>query len=144
MNANPTLLTSQVFEIKGEKLAELSQLVKRVGDQQKELVLDISQQLSRHNELMSQAVDKQSRMESKIASIEEALLQRADFGYKRKMEKIEKQKSAAMVGMQKKFTEDQAAQQHHRGGSRSRKSSHHSGGGSEDDGFRSCEEADKQ
>jgi hypothetical protein len=90
MNASPSLLTSQVFEIKGEKLSELSQLVKRVGDQQKELVLDISQQLSRHNDLMSQAVDKQSRMESKIASIEEALMRRADFGYKRKLEKIEK------------------------------------------------------
>jgi len=34
-------------------------------------------------------MDKQSRMESKIASIEETLLQRADFGYKRKIEKIE-------------------------------------------------------
>jgi len=42
MNANTSLLNSQVFEIKGEKLAELSQLVKRVGDQQKELVLDMS------------------------------------------------------------------------------------------------------
>ena len=89
MNGTPSLLNSQVFEIKGDKLAELSQLVKRVGDQQKELVLDMSQQLSRHNELMSQAMDKQARMESKIASIEEALLQRADFGYKVKLEKIE-------------------------------------------------------
>jgi hypothetical protein len=78
------VLNSQVFEIKGEKLAELSQLVKRVGDQQKELILDISQQLSRHNEMMAQAMDKQSRMDSKIASIEEQLALNVHLGYKRK------------------------------------------------------------
>jgi hypothetical protein len=41
-------------------LAELSRLVKRVGDQQKEMILDISQQLSRHNEMMYKALDKQT------------------------------------------------------------------------------------
>jgi hypothetical protein len=33
---------NQLFTLKGDALAELSRLVKRVGDQQKELVLDIS------------------------------------------------------------------------------------------------------
>jgi hypothetical protein len=55
--------TTKVFEIKGEQLAELSKLVKRVGDQQKELIIDISRQLSKHNEMMEKALDKQARME---------------------------------------------------------------------------------
>jgi hypothetical protein len=93
------VLNSQVFEIKGEKLAELSQLVKRVGDQQKELVLDISQQLSRHNDLMTQAMDKQRRMDSKIASIEEQLMQNLSLGYKQKAELLDQKKTAAALSV---------------------------------------------
>jgi hypothetical protein len=56
----PGGISSQIFQIKGDQLAELSRLVKRVGDQQKEMILDISQQLSRHNEMMYKALDKQT------------------------------------------------------------------------------------
>lgn len=62
--------SNQLFTLKGDALAELSRLVKRVGDQQKELVLDISRQLSRHNEMMDRAIEKQERMESKVEMIE--------------------------------------------------------------------------
>jgi hypothetical protein len=65
--------------------------VKRVGDQQKELVLDISKQLSRHNEIIDKAADKQARMDAKITGIEELLIQKASLNYKRKLEKIEKE-----------------------------------------------------
>ena len=57
--------------MRGETLAELSRLVKRVGDQQKELVLEISEQLSRHNEMVDKAIEKQGRMRAKIEDIEE-------------------------------------------------------------------------
>ena len=63
-----------MFTLKGDALAELSRLVKRVGDQQKELVLDISRQLSRHNEMMDRAIEKQERMESKIEMIEHMII----------------------------------------------------------------------
>ncbi len=62
--------SNQIFTLKGDALAELSRLVKRVGDQQKELILDISRQLSKHNEMMDRAIEKQERMESKIDMIE--------------------------------------------------------------------------
>lgn len=47
-----------MFTIKGDTLAELSRLVKRVGDQQKELVMQVSEQLGRHNEQMEKALEK--------------------------------------------------------------------------------------
>jgi hypothetical protein len=76
--------------LKGEALSELSRLVKRVGDQQKELVLEISKQLSRHNEMMDRALDKQVRMESKIDMIEVALKKKGDaIGFERKVDKID-------------------------------------------------------
>jgi len=34
-------------------------------------VLEISQQLSRHNEVLERAVEKQARMQDKVANIEE-------------------------------------------------------------------------
>jgi hypothetical protein len=52
-----------------------------VGDQQKELVLDISKQLGRHNELLDKAVEKQARMEAKIAGIEQELMKKAALRY---------------------------------------------------------------
>ena len=73
--------TTKVFEIKGEQLAELSKLVKRVGDQQKELIIDISKQLSKHNEMMEKALDKQSRMEQKLLTIEETIKNKPEIGY---------------------------------------------------------------
>ena len=74
-------------------MAELSRLVKRVGDQQKELVLDISRQLSRHNEMMDRAIEKQERMESKIEMIEQALIKKGEsIGFERKREKIDQMK----------------------------------------------------
>ena len=80
---------SQVFTLRGDSLAELSRLVKRVGDQQKELVLEISKQLSRHNEMVEKAVEKQARMEDKIVNIEEQLRKKASIGYDRKREKLD-------------------------------------------------------
>lgn len=90
-------VNSQLFEIKGEKLSELSMLVKKVGDQQKDMILDISKQLGTHNEMMEKAIDKQTRIDSKIASIEELLLKKASLGFKRKQEKIEAKKKQALL-----------------------------------------------
>lgn len=85
--------SNQIFTLKGDALAELSRLVKRVGDQQKELILDISRQLSKHNEMMDRAIEKQERMESKIDMIEQALIKKGDaIGFQRKREKIDQMK----------------------------------------------------
>lgn len=69
-------------------MAELSRLVKRVGDQQKELVIEVSQQLSRHNEMMDKALEKQTRMDQKITLIEDQLMANVSIGYKRKADRI--------------------------------------------------------
>ena len=70
-------------------MAELSRLVKRVGDQQKDMILDISQQLSRHNEMMYKALDKQTQMEAKIQSMEEALRKKGSvINYEKKLERV--------------------------------------------------------
>ena len=85
-----------MFSLRGDSLAELSRLVKRVGDQQKELVLEISQQLSRHNEMVGRAIEKQDRMEDKIANIEEQMRKKAALGYDRKREKLDAIKRMAI------------------------------------------------
>lgn len=56
-------------------------------------MLDISRQLSRHNEMMDRAIEKQERMESKIGMIEQALIKKGDsIGFERKREKIDQMK----------------------------------------------------
>lgn len=56
-------------------------------------MLDISRQLSRHNEMMDRAIEKQERMESKIGMIEQALINKGDsIGFERKREKIDQMK----------------------------------------------------
>lgn len=56
-------------------------------------MLDISRQLSRHNEMMDRAIEKQERMESKIGMIEQALINKGDsIGFERKREKIDEMK----------------------------------------------------
>ncbi len=70
----------------------MSRLVKRVGDQQKELVLELSQQLARHNEMMDKALEKQARMKGKIDNIEAELRKKESIEYERKLEQIEQLK----------------------------------------------------
>lgn len=106
--------SSQIFEIKGDRLSELSKLVKRVGDQQKELILDISKQLSRHNEIIDRAVEKQARMDAKIDDIEDLLMKKASLNYKRKLEKLdqehkERQAAKAAAAAQKVYKGAQLA-----------------------------------
>lgn len=136
--------------------------MKRVGDQQKELVLDISKQLSRHNEIIDKAADKQARMDAKITGIEELLIQKASLNYKRKLEKIEKEhkdraaakaaqkviKGVQLAPASKAFQEDLGELAVHIVNKRGRKLSRASACKSirmwlqsiesDDDGFRSC------
>lgn len=39
-------------------IAQLSKLVKKVGENQKDLILEFSQQLNQHNELIEKALEK--------------------------------------------------------------------------------------
>ena len=97
-----------MFQIKSDTLAELSKLVQRVGGQQKDLVQEISQQLGQHNEMMEKALDKQQRMDAKIAAIEDQLLQKKGLGYQRKLEKLElsKKEEGKRLNRVKNFAED--------------------------------------
>lgn len=53
------------------------------------MILDISQQLSRHNEMMYKALDKQTQMEAKIQSIEEALRKKGSaINYEKKLDRV--------------------------------------------------------
>ena len=51
-----------VVEVNGNVIGQLSKLVKRVGEQQREIVLDLSKELGKHNKLLERAVNKQERL----------------------------------------------------------------------------------
>lgn len=77
-------------------ISSLSKLVKKVGDQQKEMILELSEQLGMHNELIEKALEKQQRMELKINRIESKLMEKEIFNYKRNIDKVEKRRQKEM------------------------------------------------
>ena len=79
---------SQVVQLKGDMIAQLAKLVKKVGEQQKELILEFSQQLNQHNEIIEKAIEKQERMEQKINRIEARLMEKEIYNYKVNQEKV--------------------------------------------------------
>eukprot|EP00347_Sterkiella_histriomuscorum_P022171 403331430 len=88
---------SQVVQLKGDMIAQLSKLVKKVGEQQKDLILEFSQQLNQHNELIEKALEKQERMEHKINRIEQKLMEKEIYNYQAIQEKLEQRKQHEMV-----------------------------------------------
>jgi len=48
----------EVVEVNGNVIGELSRLVKKVGEHQRELILDLSKELGNHNKLIEKAVHR--------------------------------------------------------------------------------------
>ena len=47
-------------EVTGETIVKLSKLVKKAGEQQRAIVLELSKELARHNQLVEIAVQKEN------------------------------------------------------------------------------------
>lgn len=54
--------------------------------------------------MMNKAIEKQERIDSKIASIEDLLLKKASLGFKRKLEKIQARKKMSALQKTKHAT----------------------------------------
>lgn len=62
-------------------ISELSKIVKRVGEQQREIVLELSKELGKHNKLLEKAIRKEDRLISKINRIEEKMMEKELYNY---------------------------------------------------------------
>jgi|DEB19_MinimDraft_2_1074335.scaffolds.fasta_scaffold101181_1 hypothetical protein len=51
-----------VVEVTGETVARLSKLVKQAGEQQRQIVLELSKELGQHNILIEKAIEKETRL----------------------------------------------------------------------------------
>ena len=51
-----------LVEVNGNVIGELSRLVKKVGEHQRELVIDLSKELGQHNKLIERAVHRTDRL----------------------------------------------------------------------------------
>ena len=71
----------EVVQVNGTVIGDLSKLVKRVGEQQRELVLDLSKELGQHNKLIEKAMAKEERLISKVNRIEEKMMQKEIYNY---------------------------------------------------------------
>ena len=83
---------SQVVQLKGDQISHLSRLVKKVGEQQRDLILEFSQQINQHNELISKAMEKQEKMETKLDRIEHKIMEKEIYNYQLIQMRLEKRK----------------------------------------------------
>lgn len=51
-----------VVEVTGETVAKLAKLVKQAGEQQRQIVLELSKELGQHNVAIERAVEKEERL----------------------------------------------------------------------------------
>lgn len=70
-----------VIEVTGETVAKLSKLVKQAGEQQRQIVLELSKELGQHNILIEQAIDKETRLLAKVQRIEDHIMQKEMYNY---------------------------------------------------------------
>lgn len=70
-----------VIEVTGETIAKLSRLVKQAGEQQRQIVLELSKELGQHNILIEQAIEKETRLLAKVQRIEEHIMKKEMYNY---------------------------------------------------------------
>ncbi len=83
---------SVVLQVKGEMIQSLAQMVRQAGDQQREIVIELSQELNKHNKLIEKALDRQERIIEKVSRIEDKLMTKELYNYQRIQEEIERRK----------------------------------------------------
>ena len=79
-----------VVQVNGTVIGELSRLVKTVGEQQREIVLDLSKELGKHNKLLEKAMNKEQRLIQKVNRIEEKMMEKEIYNYTYIQKKIQK------------------------------------------------------
>ena len=62
-----------VVTVNGETVAKLSKLVKQAGEQQRQIVLELSQELGQHNQLLEKALAKEKKLDARVDRIEDKL-----------------------------------------------------------------------
>jgi hypothetical protein len=55
--------------------------VKKVGEQQREIVLELSKELGKHNKLIERAMLREDRLLAKVNRIEEKMMQKELYNY---------------------------------------------------------------
>ena len=70
-----------VVEVTGDTVSKLSRLVKKAGEQQRAIVLELSKELGQHNLLIERALEKQNRLANKVARIEEHIMSKEMYHY---------------------------------------------------------------
>jgi proline dehydrogenase len=71
----------EVVQVNGNVIGELSRLVKKVGEQQREIVLEHSKELGKHNKLIERAMLREDRLLAKVNRIEEKMMQKELYNY---------------------------------------------------------------
>ena len=71
----------EVVQVNGNVIGELSRLVKKVGEQQREIVLELSKDLGKHNKLIERAMLREDRLLAKVNRIEEKMMQKELYNY---------------------------------------------------------------
>lgn len=84
-----------VIEVTGETVAKLSKLVKQAGEQQRQIVLELSKELGQHNILIEQAIEKETRLLQKVQRIEDHIMQKEMYNYQKIQEQILAEKKEA-------------------------------------------------
>ena len=74
---------SAVIQVKGDMIGQLSKLVYAVGQQQREMMLEIAQEINKHNKVMDKAIEKQRELIDKVDKIEEKLMEKELYNYEK-------------------------------------------------------------
>lgn len=82
-----------VVEVTGDTVAKLSRLVKKAGEQQRAIVLELSKELGQHNILIERALEKQNRLYQKAQRIEDHIMTKEMYHYEQIQKEILSQKS---------------------------------------------------
>ena len=70
-----------VVQVNGNVIGELAHLVKQAGEQQREIVLELSKELGKHNKLLEKAMQKEERLLQKVNRIEEKMMEKEIYNY---------------------------------------------------------------
>jgi hypothetical protein len=84
-----------VIQVNGEVIGELSKLVKKAGEQQREVVLELSKELGKHNKLIEKAIQREERLLQKVNRIEESIMNKELYNFTHIQSQIRKRKEQA-------------------------------------------------
>ena len=77
---------SVVVSVKGDMIQQLSKFVKQAAESQIDTIMELSNELSKHNRLVERALERQERMIQKVERIENRLMSK-EFRQKMNMSK---------------------------------------------------------